>query len=136
MYTELLSEDYEVDTASTGAEAIKKSHEKYFNVALIDIVLPDMDGVSLIKGLKEGVPRLRKVLITGHASLDNAVRALNLGADAYMIKPVHSRDLLKAVKEQLIKQENDLALIQAKVVEYINKTIDEKISQLQREKPG
>ena len=75
--------------------------------ALIDIRLPDMEGVELLKLMKDTVPRTRKIMGTGYPSMENAVAALNKNAGAYLIKPVDIEKLLNAVKEQIKLQENE-----------------------------
>jgi ActR/RegA family two-component response regulator len=117
-YSIILSSKYDVTLAKNGVEAINFSRKIHFNVALIDMVLADISGVELLKQLKSGFPKLRKIIITGHAALDNAISALNLGADAFMIKPVLPEALLKAIDDQLMGQKHDLSLIQEKVNEY------------------
>lgn len=100
----LKSEGYDVDTAETGLEAIQRSRKKYYNIALLDIKLPDMEGTELLTKLHEDIPRMIKIMITGHASLENAVRALNLGADAYLMKPVNPEELLRVIADKLREQ--------------------------------
>lgn len=118
--TMLLSgKGYVTETAMTGAEAIEKSKAKSYNIALIDIVLPDMQGTQLLVKLKDTVPKMRKIIITGHASLDNAIEALNLGADAYIMKPVKSQELLKVIGEQLKKQQEEMTMTSKKIAEFI-----------------
>ncbi|MCX8182766.1 MAG: response regulator [Candidatus Methanomethyliaceae archaeon] len=116
---------FEVDTAVTGDEAIKKSKEKVYNIALIDVVLPDMTGIDLLTKLEERKPKTRKVIITGYASLDNAVKALNLGADAYLIKPVDPEELMNTVKKQIEEQESELEMTQEKIVKFIETRVKE-----------
>jgi len=108
MLTSLLNQNgYITDTAKTGAEAINKLKSKPFNLALVDIVLPDMRGTQLLPQMKEISPKIRKILITGHASLDNAIEALNLGADAYITKPFDPPRLLKVIEEKLNDQREE-----------------------------
>ena len=123
--TLLSSAGYAVDTAVNGEEAIKKSKEKVYNVVLIDVVLPDMTGIDLLTKLEERKPATRKIIITGYASLDNAVKALNLGADAYLIKPVDPEELISTVKKQIEEQENELAITQEKIVKFIETRVKE-----------
>ncbi|MFH1327680.1 MAG: response regulator, partial [Candidatus Bathyarchaeota archaeon] len=86
---ELLSKKgYETSVARTGEEAVKLAKDEFFNIALIDIVLPDIKGTQLLAKLPESMPKMRKIIITGHATLDNAIEAVNLGADAYIMKPI------------------------------------------------
>ena len=121
----LQDEGYIVDLASTGKEAIQKSQENNYNIALLDIRLPDMEGVELLKLLKDGVPRTRKIMVTGYPSLQNAISALNKNADAYLLKPVDVEKLLNTVKQQLEIQENERKFSEEKVAEFIESRVKE-----------
>jgi two-component system NtrC family response regulator len=114
-----------VDLAATGKEAIQKTQEKSYNIALLDIRLPDMEGVELLKLLKDGVPRTRKIMVTGYPSMQNAISALNKNADAYLLKPVDVEKLLNTVKQQLIDQENERKFSEEKVAEFIESRVKE-----------
>jgi two-component system response regulator AtoC len=103
----LTDEGYSIDLASNGSEAISKTKETAYNVVLIDIRLPDMEGVELLKLMKDAIPRTQKIMVTGYPSMEKAVVALNKNADAYLIKPVDIEKLLNAVKEQIKLQENE-----------------------------
>ncbi len=118
----LSREGFNVESAETGAEAIEKSQKKHFNCALIDIVLPDMHGTRLIKELSNGPPvKMRKIMVTGHATLDNAIDALNFGAHAYVEKPIKHEDLLLVVKDQLGKQMEEYILTMNRVAGFMNR---------------
>ena len=112
-------EGYSVDTAETGQEATKASKEKYFNLALLDIKLPDMEGTELLSKLYESEPRIMKIMLTGYPSLTNAIDSLNLRADAYLTKPVAQKELLKVIKEKLKEQEEAEKMSEEKVTEWI-----------------
>jgi DNA-binding NtrC family response regulator len=115
----LEQQGYEVDTAKTGQEAIEKSLAKFYNLALFDIKLPDMEGTKLLTAISETLPRMRKIMVTGYPSLENAMEALNKGADAYIIKPVKPEKLLALIKEQLDKQNQNEKITESKVTEWI-----------------
>ncbi len=119
----LEDEGYSVDSAANGKEAIKKTQEQSYNLALLDIRLPDMEGVELLKLMKEPMPRMRKIMVTGFPSLQNAVEAVNKNADAYLIKPVDVDKLLATVKEQLAKQEEDKKFSEQKVADFIESRV-------------
>lgn len=102
--TALNENGYSTDSAENGAEAIKKANDRYYNLALIDIVLPDINGVELLAKFKETGPRTRKIIMTGNPSLQNAVEALNKGADAYIMKPLDMEKVFATLEEQLDKQ--------------------------------
>ena len=105
LLTRALNESgYSTDSAENGAEAVKKTNERYYNLALIDIVLPDISGVELLTKMKPTNPKTRKIIMTGNPSLQNAVEAVNKGADAYIMKPLDMEKVLATLEEQLEKQ--------------------------------
>jgi DNA-binding NtrC family response regulator len=95
---------YITDTAKNGQEALEKSKAKFFNLALLNIKLPDMKGTKLLTTMRENLPKMVKIMITGYPTLENAVEALNLGADAYVVKPVRPEKLLALIEEKLEEQ--------------------------------
>jgi DNA-binding NtrC family response regulator len=101
----LEEEGYIVDTAENGKEAIEKSETKFYNLALIDIRLLDMEGTKLLTSIKETTPKMVKIIVTGYPALQNAIEAVNKGADGYILKPVNMDSLLKTIKEHLKKQQ-------------------------------
>jgi len=115
----LQQKGYNTDTARNGQEAIQKSKEKFFNLALLDIKLPDMEGTRLLTTMHETMPKMVKIMVTGYPSLENAVEALNLGADAYIIKPVKPEKLLALIEEKLEKQIQAGKMTEEKVTEWI-----------------
>jgi two-component system cell cycle response regulator len=95
---------YETDTAGTGKEAIDKARGRFFNLALLDIKLPDMEGVALLAPLKEMHPDMVMVMITAYASIETAIQALNDGASAYITKPLNMDEVLATIRGALEKQ--------------------------------
>jgi DNA-binding NtrC family response regulator len=121
----LADEGFAVDVAASGSEAIRKAEAVAYNVALIDIRLPDMEGVELLTRMKDVVPKTRKIIVTGYPSMQNAITALNKNADAYLIKPVDLEKLLNTVKEQLKLQEAEKKFNEQKVAEFIETRVRE-----------
>jgi DNA-binding NtrC family response regulator len=122
---------YSADLAENGKKGIEKSHAGFYNLALIDIRLPDMEGTKVLSNLKETVPRMRKIIITGYPTMQNAVEALNQGADAYIMKPFDMDKVLQTIQEQLKKQEEEKKYSQEKVTEFI----ETRVKELEEEKP-
>jgi len=122
---------YIVDTAESGKEAIEKSQKNFYNVALVDIRLLDMEGTKLLATMKETTPKMVKIVITGYPTLQNAVDAVNMGADAYVLKPPNINELLNTIKERLQKQEEEKSYSEEKVAEFIQRRIRE----MKKEKP-
>jgi len=123
--TILRAEGYTVDLAANGSEAIQKTESTAYNAALIDIRLPDMEGIELLTRMKDTVPKVRKIMITGYPSMQNAIEAVNRKADAYIVKPVDVEQLLNIVREQLELQENEKKYSQQKVAEFIETRVKE-----------
>lgn len=97
----LIGESFSVDTAPNGKRALEKAQIKHYDIALVDIRLPDMEGTKLLKMLREKNPEIKEIIITGYASTENAIQAVNDGADAYLIKPLDPRILLAKIREKL-----------------------------------
>jgi two-component system response regulator PilR (NtrC family) len=110
---------YAVKSFENGKEAVEASYEEFFNLALIDIHLPDMQGLELLTKLRKTEPEMIKIIITGQASLDTAIEATNKGADGYVVKPFEPKKLLEMIKLKLSKQRQKVEFDEKKVAEYI-----------------
>jgi DNA-binding NtrC family response regulator len=117
--TILEEEGYVVDTADTGKEAVLKTNEKAYNLALIDIRLPDIEGIDLILKIKDTTPRMRKIIVTGYPTIQNAMEAVNRQADAFILKPFDVERVLQTIREQLMKQDEEKQFSQEKVTAFI-----------------
>jgi DNA-binding NtrC family response regulator len=94
-----------------------------------------MDGLKLLTAMTGNNPRIKKIIITGYPSLENAIEAVNQGADAYIVKPFTMESLLLKIKVQLQKQKDELRHSEERVKEYIvsrGKARNPKTSKLKR----
>ena len=121
----LEDEGYSVEAVDTAKKGIEKSHTDFFNLALLDVRLPDMEGIDLLPKLRETKPKMRKIIITGYPTLQNAVGAVNKGADAFVMKPFDVEKMLITIKEQLQKQEEERSFSELKVAEFIETRVKE-----------
>lgn len=121
----LEKEGYEVDAVATGQEAIKRTKSRFYNLALVDLRLPDMDGIELLTKMRETTPKMVKIIITGYPSIKNAIAAVNRGADGYIVKPFTMKDALKMIKEHLRKQQEAVKYSEKKVKEFIETRAEE-----------
>ena len=112
---------YMVDVAYNGEEAEKKFTEKFFNVALLDIRLPDMEGTELLRILRKVRPATEAIMITGYASLESSIVALREGAFAYLIKPLAMDEVIATVEQVLEKQRSLLAKNEQVIKERVGK---------------
>ena len=123
--TILEEEGYFVDTAKDGKEAISKSNINFYNLAIVDWRLPDIEGTKLLGSLKETTPKMVKIMLTGYPSMQNAIDSVNAQADAFFPKPMTTEPLMRKIKELLNQQEQERKYSEEKMVEYIETRVRE-----------
>ena len=96
--TELASEGYDVETAADGDDAITEMDKKVFDLILLDIKMPRMNGFEVLKHVKEKHPRTKVIMLTGFADLKNAIESKKLGAEDFVSKPYDLVDLLTTIE--------------------------------------
>ena len=101
----LQEKGFYTEIAKTGKEALAKVKERFFNVILLDIKLPDMTGIDVLKALNGMHLSTMTIMITANATVQNAIDANNFGAGAYILKPAEPEALFQAIKDCLMKQE-------------------------------
>ena len=98
---------FEVTTAETGQQALEKLKEGSFDVALIDIRLPDMEGTDLLEKAKKELEKTIKIMLTGYPSVKTSEKANLGGADTYITKPIKMDQLISVINFfSKTKQEN------------------------------
>ncbi len=95
---------YGVTISASGLEAKEFIKRQPFNVVIVDIKLPDINGLEILEIVKELNPEAAVIMITGHASVETAVGAINEGAYAYILKPVVMTELENVIKNALREQ--------------------------------
>lgn len=111
----LMDEDYEVQSAFSGKEAIRLFEQTEFDLVISDVRLPGMDGVETLTQLKKIRPSLKCIIITGYASADTPIRAIRLKIDDYLFKPFSLEYFLASVSRVLAREEekaSKLALVE------------------------
>jgi two-component system nitrogen regulation response regulator NtrX len=107
----LRDEGYETVTASSGREALELLAETQPSLALLDIAMPDLDGIETLKRFKEQRPEMQVVMITGHGTIETAVETTKMGAYDFLQKPLSLERVSLVVKHGLgefrLRQENE-----------------------------
>ena len=111
----LSEEGYIVATVENGKQALKATESELFDLALIDVELPGMKGTELLHKLKEKQPRMVKIIVTGYPSFDNAMKAVNEGADGYILKPFEAKKLLKTVRKHLDERATEYLRVKTEI---------------------
>lgn len=121
---------YRVDTASNGKDAIRKLIVQQFNMALIDVRLPDVSGIEILDAVERYSPTAVKLIVTGFPTMQNAIEAVNSGADGYILKPVNIEEFLTIIEDHLERQQRKERFYEDKVSELIEAKARELQSQL------
>jgi DNA-binding NtrC family response regulator len=100
----ILKDDYLVLLASTGKEALAMVEQNAVDLVLLDILLPDSNGLDLLQQLKETDPNIEVIMVTAVKEIQTAVQAIKLGAHEYIIKPFVVDDILTAISRALEKR--------------------------------
>ena len=127
-FVEVLAERLEarglvVDTAENGEMALEKAGKRPFDAILLDMAMPGMDGIQTLEGLLRINPDLQVILLTGRATLGQAVEAMKLGALDLLEKPVEIETLVEKIEEAATKRSS-----------LTEKRIDDKLSDIMRKK--
>ncbi len=99
---------YSVTTAGEGAEALQYMQAGQYDLVFIDLKMPGMDGLTLLREIRRCYPDMPVLILTGHATLDSATEAVRLGARDYLYKPVDPARILERTREILAEQEQPL----------------------------
>lgn len=112
MAGELKRFGYQVETASTGAEAIARSEAREPEIVLLDLRLPGMDGLDVLKALRDRSPAIEVIMLTGHGTIDTAIESIRKGAFDYVTKPCPLEELQiriqRALERRSLKQRASL----------------------------
>jgi len=110
-----------IQTATNGADALRLLQKERIDVVVLDVKMPGMDGVEVLRRIRQEHPLVEVIMLTGHASVDSAVDGLKLGAFDYVMKPIDIPDLLAKIEEAYGKKKaHDEKSRAAKVDEIIS----------------
>ena len=115
----LQEKGYSTETARNGKETMIKAEKRFFNIALIDMRLPDMTGLDVLQALGKTSPHTMSVIITAFATLQNTIESVNSGVNAFLTKPIDHEKLDKTIDECLKKQQS--LIIPKEVPAYLRK---------------
>lgn len=95
----LMLRGIEVDSALNGEEALASLKEKEFEVVILDVMMPGLSGLEVLRQIKSTHPNTQVILLTGHGATREGMEGMRLGAFDYLIKPVDIEEMLEKMKE-------------------------------------
>ncbi len=104
----ILKPFYEIHTASNGEEAIQTIQTQAVDVVTLDLNMPGMRGIDVLKELKKLKPEVEVIIITALATLPNAHKAIQYGASDFLSKPFHVSEVIAVIKKSIDRQESKL----------------------------
>ena len=112
--------DFEVQTCFSGAEALERVMAHPFDVVLMDVAMPGMDGIETLKEIKRRKPLIEVILLSGRATIETAIQGLELGAMDYIKKPCETDELLRKIDEAYrVKYEHEERIRQARIQNHL-----------------
>jgi DNA-binding response OmpR family regulator len=97
----LASRELEVDVAEDGNTGVKIVYQKNYDILIVDLCLPDMDGLDVIRRAKRDFPEIISIATTGNPTMEGSEKAMTCGADIYLEKPIDMRSIKNAIKQGL-----------------------------------
>jgi DNA-binding NtrC family response regulator len=127
-FTRVLSEriqsrGVDVDTAASGREALEKVRDRGYDAIILDLSMPEMDGLETLRRLVADHPGLQVILLTAHATLEKGIEAIRLGAMDFLEKPAEIQRLMDKIRQA---QANKMLLVEKEIEEKIKGILETK----------
>ncbi|MFH0785757.1 MAG: response regulator [Pseudomonadota bacterium] len=120
MSDRLTARNMQVSTASSAKEGLEKATSGTYDAVILDLMMPEMDGIETLKILKEKKPDLEVILLTGHATIKKGIEAMKLGASDLFEKPADINALTEKIHAA---QEKKMLIVEKKNEEMIKKIL-------------
>jgi DNA-binding NtrC family response regulator len=119
----LREKELDVDTVGSGGESLEEIRKKLYDVIILDVKMPGMNGIDTLKEIKSFDPGIEVILLTGHASVDSAIDGMRLGAYDYIMKPCEIDALMEEITgAYAIKQSRDERIQKAELRKLISRS--------------
>lgn len=112
----LTNREMEVDVSTSAKEGFRKALDSNFDAIILDLKMPEMDGIEVLKKIMEAKPEMQVIILSGNATLEKGIKAVKLGAVEVMEKPVKIDQLVDKIKTA---QGNKMVLVEKKLADQI-----------------
>lgn len=97
----LQNEGYEVDTASDGRQALERFRQDNYQLIILDIKLPDINGIEVARRIRKHNNEVRLVIVTGYPELEDSIETIELGIEEILLKPVNVEELIHVIRSTI-----------------------------------
>ena len=114
--------EFDVTTATSGAEALDRIAEKEIDLVILDVQMPEVDGLEVLQKIKQRKPLIEVIMLTGHATVQTAIDGMKLGAFDFLMKPTETEDLVEKINRAFRrKEEHDRRIREAEINEIVKR---------------
>lgn len=103
----------DINGAGSGSEALNMLGQSGYDIVLLDVRMPEMDGIETLREIKQRHPLVEVLMLTGHANMEVAIEGMELGAFDYLMKPIDIDELIYKIQDADQKRQNHLRKINA-----------------------
>jgi DNA-binding NtrC family response regulator len=114
--------EFDVTTALNGADALERLKDKEIDLVILDLQMPGVDGIAVLRKIKELKPLIEVIMLTGHATVETAIEGMKLGAFDFLIKPTETEELVEKINRAFGRKAEQDERIREAEVERIMKT--------------
>ena len=108
--------EFDVTTALNGADALERLEDKEIDLVILDLQMPGVDGIAVLREIKELKPLIEVIMLTGHATVETAIEGMKLGAFDFLIKPTETEELVEKINRAFDrKAEQDERIREAEI---------------------
>jgi DNA-binding NtrC family response regulator len=114
--------EFDVTTALSGADALERLEREEVDLVILDLQMPGVDGIEVLRKIKELKPLIEVIMLTGHATVETAIEGMKLGAFDFLIKPTATEELVEKINRAFGRKAEQDERIREAEVERIVKT--------------
>jgi DNA-binding response OmpR family regulator len=112
-------EGYQVTAAASGEEAIVSLRQQPFDLMVVDLKMPGMNGLDLLSMALNEFPNLRVIVLTAHGTLESVIEALRRRVDDYLLKPAHAEEIVESIRNALSRSETSRTSVAEEIEMYV-----------------
>jgi len=114
--------DFDVTTALSGADALERIEDTEIDLVILDVQMPGVDGLEVLRQIKQRKPLIEVIMLTGHATIQTAIDGMKLGAFDFLLKPTETEELVEKINRAFSrKAEHDQRIREAEIADIVKR---------------